>query len=332
MKHHSSLYAVVGAAFMLACGPTFAADEAAKPNGNTATATAPQPEVDIKKLSEAFGHFIGKNLKSSGLNFDVDNLIQGIKDGVAGKPAPMNEKDYEKGMMALQEKALKKLAEDNLKAANDYLKTNVAKGNIVELVPGKLQYMVLDQGTGATVQEHGSPSIQYKGQYIDGTVFGSSEESGGPLTLSLDQTIPGFAKALVGMKEGEKRRIFVHPELGYGTSGHLPPNSLLIFDVEIIKADNADKDHSASFNYSPGDDSIAQADLPKKPGTSSSKATDPKSKKDMDDEDDDDDYDDDDDDDEDYDEEDPAPPTKKAGDVKPVDTTKPGSTPATPKK
>lgn len=331
MKLRSSLYALLGTAFLLACGHAFAADEATKTNGATATATQSQPEVDIKKLSEAFGHFIGKNLKSSGLNFDIDNLIQGIKDGVAGKPAPMNEKEYEKGMMALQEKALKKLAEDNLKAANDYLKTNIAKGNVVELVPGKLQYMVLEQGKGATVQEHGSPSIQYKGAYIDGTVFGSSEESGGPLTLSLDQTIPGFAKALVGMKEGEKRRIFVHPELGYGTSGHLPPNSLLIFDVEIIKADNADKDHAAAFNYSP-DDSLAQADLPNKnAATSSSKPADQKSKDskkdEMDDEDDD--YDDDD---EDYDEEESAPPTKKAGDVKPADTTKPGSTPATPKK
>ena len=38
------------------------------------------------------------------------------------------------------------------------------------------------------------------------------------------------------MKEGEKRRLFLHPDLGYGTTGHLPPNSLLIFDVEVVKA------------------------------------------------------------------------------------------------
>ena len=44
------------------------------------------------------------------------------------------------------------------------------------------------------------------------------------------------------MKEGEKRRIFVHPDLGYGTSGHLAPNSLLIFDVEVVKAESPDKD------------------------------------------------------------------------------------------
>ena len=39
------------------------------------------------------------------------------------------------------------------------------------------------------------------------------------------------------MKEGEKRKLFVHPDLGYGTQGQLPPNALLIFEVEIVKAD-----------------------------------------------------------------------------------------------
>jgi len=72
-------------------------------------------------------------------------------------------------------------------------------------------------------------------------VFGSSEETGGPITIPLDQTIPGFSKGLVGMKEGEKRRLFVHPDLGYGTMGQLPPNELLIFDIEVVKADTADE-------------------------------------------------------------------------------------------
>lgn len=46
------------------------------------------------------------------------------------------------------------------------------------------------------------------------------------------------------MKEGEKRRLFVHPDLGYGTSGHLPPNALLIFDIELVKADSHDQDNN----------------------------------------------------------------------------------------
>ena len=44
---------------------------------------------------------------------------------------------------------------------------------------------------------------------------------------------------MLGMKEGEKRKIFIHPEYAYGTKGSLPPNSLLTFEIEIVKANGS---------------------------------------------------------------------------------------------
>lgn len=148
--------------------------------------------------------------------------------------------------MKVQQKAFTELSEKNLKAANTFLEENKKKPNIVELEPGKLQYTILQPGTGETVGEHNAPSIHYKGTYIDGTVFGDSRESGAPVTIPLDQTVPGFSKGIAGMKEGEKRRLFVHPDLGYGTMGQLPPNSLLIFEVEVLKADSPLDDQNAA--------------------------------------------------------------------------------------
>lgn len=203
-----------------------------------AAETATSEEVDIKKVSEGFGHFIGRNLKSSGLNFDVESFIQGIKNGLEGKPSPLSDKEYERQMILLQEKAFKHLSEKNLKAANDFLQKNGKEKGVIEIEPGKLQYLIEKEGSGEAVKEGGSPQIQYTGKYIDGTVFGSSQDTGGPITIPLDQTIQGFSKGLKGMKEGEKRKLFVHPDLGYGTTGHLPPNSLLIFEVELIKAES----------------------------------------------------------------------------------------------
>lgn len=195
-------------------------------------------DIDIKKVSEAFGHFIGRNLKTSGLGFDVDSFIRGIRDGLNDKPAPMPDKEYEHQMTLLQERAFKQLADENLKAADAFMQKNSKEKGIVELEPGKLQYEIIKEGNGAVVKEHGSPQIQYTGKYLDGTVFGSSQDAGGPLTIPLDQTIPGFSKGLIGMKEGEVRKIYVHPDLGYGKSGHLSPNAMLIFEVELVKADN----------------------------------------------------------------------------------------------
>lgn len=196
-------------------------------------------DADIKKLSEAFGNFIGKNLNAPGIKFDLDSIIKGMKDGSEGKSSPMTDQEYEEMMTRVQEKAHRVMADDNLKAAQEFIVKNAKAAGIIEIEPGKLQYMILKEGTGPAVQPHSSPQISYTGKFIDGTVFGSSEEVGGPITIPLDQTIPGFTKGLLGMKEGEKRRIFVHPDLGYGTMGQLPPNSLLIFDVEIVKAGSA---------------------------------------------------------------------------------------------
>ncbi len=209
-------------------------------NATTATSQAADQNkpIDMKKLSEAFGNFIGRNLQSPGLSFDLDSIIKGIREGATGQPSPLNEKEYEEMMTAVQEKAFKEMSANNLKAANDFMAKNKQESGINEIVPGKLQYSILKQGNGATVEAHSSPKINYTGKYQDGTVFGTSEEMGGPITIPLDQTISGFSKGIIGMKEGEKRRLYVHPDLGYGTTGQLPPNELLIFDIELVKANS----------------------------------------------------------------------------------------------
>ena len=152
----------------------------------------------------------------------------------------MTDEEYEKAMLELQQKAFTAVAKNNLDAAEKFLQTNAKAQGIVEIIPGKLQYTILQEGKGEAVPEHGSPTIQYTGRFIDGTVFGTSENSEGPITVAIDNTVPGFSKGVVGMKEGEKRRLFVHPDIGYGKSGQLPPNSLLIFDVEVVKPNAPD--------------------------------------------------------------------------------------------
>lgn len=202
--------------------------------------TQPADKEELNHLSEAFGHFIGKNLESSGISFNVDLLIKGIRDGVAGKPAPMTEDTYFQTLTKYQEKAQGQQAEKNLKEANDFLAKNARNSTVIEIEKGKLQYQVLKPGQGALVEQDAVPQILFTGKLLDGTVFGSTDSNKEPLPIPLAQTIPGLQKGLAGMHEGEKRRLFIHPDLGYGTTGPLPPNSLLTFDVEVIKANSPD--------------------------------------------------------------------------------------------
>jgi peptidylprolyl isomerase len=226
-------------------------EETAKAKESSSKELGPE---DIRKLSEAFGNFIGRNLNTPGVKFDLESLIKGIREGAEGKPSPLSDEDYENMMAKMQEQAFSRLSEDNLKAANEFLAKNASADKVIVLEPGKLEYMVLEEGSGPAITDHSTPLIQYTGKYIDGTVFGSSVETGGPIEVPLDQTIPGFRKGLVGMKKGEKRRLFIHPDLGYGVSGQLMPNALLIFDIEVVDPSPAKVSEAEKSSSSAADD------------------------------------------------------------------------------
>lgn len=231
MKFLSYLSAAVFAVQSLIAADTPQTQSTNKQDTNNET------PIDISKVSEAFGNFIGRTLNnpSIGIKFDIDAVVKGIKNGYEGKPSPLSEKEYEEAIMTLQERGIARLADENMKKADDFMKDNAKATSVVQIEPLKLQYIILQQGTGPKVDEHGSPLIAYTGKFQDGTVFGSSDESG-PIRINLDRTIPGFSKGIVGMRQGEKRRLFIHPDLAYGTKGELSPNALLIFDVEVISA------------------------------------------------------------------------------------------------
>lgn len=187
--------------------------------------------VDIDKLSESLGHLIAKNLTIPGFTCNYESLIKGIRDEIEGKASPLTEEEYEQAIYAIQEKAFVEIADKNLIEANAFLASNATALGIKK-VEQNLQYRVIQEGTGDEVQADSIPLIQYKGTLLDGTEFASSTQ---PTSFSMAQAIPGFAKGMLGMKEGEKRILYIHPTLAYGTSGGLPPNSLLIFEVEVLK-------------------------------------------------------------------------------------------------
>ena len=197
---------------------------------------------NIARISESYGHFIYKSLDNPILKLDFAGVVKGMNDAKAGKPSPMTEQEYEEGIAAIQEIAFQEMAEKNLKDAEQFLAKNEKEPGVVELEKGKLQIKVLQPGSGDELTEGMMPVLHYTGKYLDGTVFGNSYSNGEPISISLTHTIPGFRQGVMGMKVGEKRRIFIHPNLGYGTSGQLLPNSLLIFDIELVKVEQAPKD------------------------------------------------------------------------------------------
>ena len=126
--------------------------------------------------------------------------------------------------------------EINLQQSEIFLDKNLLNSSVIEIEPG-LQYIVLESSQSNSPNPDLSDTItaDFHGTLIDGSVFWSSIEIGEPLTIQLSQLIPGCQKVISRMKEGDFWRVFIHPNLAYGEEGRptIPPNSALIFDIEL---------------------------------------------------------------------------------------------------
>ena len=97
-------------------------------------------------------------------------------------------------------------------------------------------------GKGAAAKSGDTVTVDYTGYLANGTKFDSSVGRG-PFTFPLGagQVIPGWDQGVAGMKVGGKRKLTIPPDLGYGAQGTpdgtIPPNSTLVFDVELLKID-----------------------------------------------------------------------------------------------
>ncbi|MCH7811554.1 MAG: FKBP-type peptidyl-prolyl cis-trans isomerase [Chloroflexi bacterium] len=99
-----------------------------------------------------------------------------------------------------------------------------------------LQIIEIEFGDGETAASGSSVTVHYTGWLADGTVFDSSVARGQPATFPLNGVIQGWQEGIPGMQVGGKRRLIIPPDLGYGEggAGGIPPNSVLIFDVELL--------------------------------------------------------------------------------------------------
>jgi FKBP-type peptidyl-prolyl cis-trans isomerase FklB len=192
--------------------------------------------------SYSLGYQFGQNLKTQGVDINLDVYTSGIKDSLGGKEPQMSQEDIratitglQQRLQAARQKELKEKAAKNLEESKKFHVENQKKEGIKTL-PSGLQYKVLTEGSGKTPKAEDTVTVNYKGTFVDGTEFDSSYKRGQPVTFQANGVIKGWTEALQLMKEGSKWQLFIPPDLAYGErgQGRIPPNSTLIFEVELI--------------------------------------------------------------------------------------------------
>jgi len=207
-----------------------------------ASSTPAQPSESAPgDLSYQTGMLLGEQLEHNGLasKITLNELIRGLKDGLAGQAQTAQDRD---ATLRFMRGAHEALADSNRKAAQDFLARN-AKETGIHGMPSGLQYRVLAEGdpSGKPPSLMDQVTVRYRATLVDGHEFDRSDTHERPATFRVSGVIKGWQEAFLAMKPGAKWQLFVPPELGYGsnTPPGVPPGSLMIYDLELLKIEPA---------------------------------------------------------------------------------------------
>jgi len=245
--------------FILLLLGTFFSVQAAPKKAAKNPPTSPL-KTSVDSVSYAFGMQVGGDLRKNletvpGEPLQMDLFIQAITKELKADTANLL-LDRTKIMEIIQAYVVKAETDQVKKTEienNLFFENNKKNKNVITTASG-LQYQILVQGDGAKPKATDKVKVHYHGTLIDGTVFDSSVERGAPIEFDLDKVIPGWTEGVQLMAVGSKFRFFIPPALAYGSRamGKIKPNSILIFDVELLDIVPAQAPNSgAKFQFEP---------------------------------------------------------------------------------
>ncbi len=199
----------------------------------------PSLNNDKAKLSYAIGQNIAQNIKAQNIDLDPKVVGYAVAAGLKGDKPEVTPEEQQKAIQSLQQAAQAKSmadAEKNKAISAEFLVKNKGK-NTVKVTGTGLQYEVMKEGKGKKPTIKDKVTVHYTGTLVTGAKFDSSHDRGQPAEFPLNGIIKGWHEALQLMPEGSVYRLYIPPELAYGAQAQpgIPPFSVLVFDVELLK-------------------------------------------------------------------------------------------------
>lgn len=185
-----------------------------------------------ERLHESQLDSLDKELLNAGIRAGLDSAVGDLK--------PKLEATLRTYFTKKREEALAKQnaeAEKNLQEANAWLTENGKKPGVMTTASG-LQYEVITMGKGPKPTLEDVVEVNYRGTLTNGTPFDDSYRNGQPIKFPVKNGgIQGWSEALQLMPIGSKWKVYIPPGLAYGAQGGgpIPPNSVLVFEMEPVR-------------------------------------------------------------------------------------------------
>ena len=238
--------AFLGTLALVACGGSKdvapAVDPTPAPEAKPAKVTL---DSAIDRYSYALGMDLGKAIANVNIPLKMDVLMAAILDETdSTRPVLLNDTAAEAALQDLLLQMQKKKEADEAASAKKALDEQAAflakniMDSTVKTTPKGVQYKVLKDSTGISPKASDKVKVHYIGSLLNGTEFDNSVKRGEPLEFPVNAVIEGWQDLLQVMKEGMKVKAWIPSALAYGEAGVpplIPANSLLVFEVELLK-------------------------------------------------------------------------------------------------
>jgi FKBP-type peptidyl-prolyl cis-trans isomerase FklB len=207
----------------------------------TSSITPSAPPMTPAEGSYDVGLMLGSQLQHNGAVpvLSIDDVIRGLKDAVGGRAITAAERE---AALRFMRDARETLAERNKAAGREFLARNARQPG-VKTMPSGLQYQVLAEGDAKAKPALSADdvTVRYRASLADGTEIDRSDAHDRPATFRVNTVFKGWQDAFLAMRPGANWRLFVPPELGYGSNPPptVPPGALLIYDIELLRIDRA---------------------------------------------------------------------------------------------
>ncbi len=197
-----------------------------------------KPQSDDEKAFYSIGSGLSSQFQSLKPISDreIEVLIQGLRDGIAGNTLVVDEKEGAALVRTMVQQRRARAAEAEKVASAEYAEVEANKPGAKKTESG-LIFTVQKEGTGPSPAATDKVKVHYHGTLRDGTVFDSSVDRGEPAEFPLNRVIPCWTEGVAMMKVGGKARLVCPAEIAYRdrATGRIPAGATLTFEVELLE-------------------------------------------------------------------------------------------------